>query len=165
MCPVRSWFFKRLDGQGLTWARYDLKGAPLPFGSRDKVYERLFPPPPPTPFTTKPGFAAPIVQRRTYDASVIEACGACGSRRVFECQLMPNLINLFQAQCRNAKGGEECRELKEPLAAEERQRELERSLKGGMAWGTCLVFSCEKDCCAEGEEGWKEEMVLVQWDE
>jgi len=74
---------------------------------------------------------------------------------------MPNLINLLREQHNNDK---ESRESKQPLAAEERQTDLEGVLQVGMEWGTCFVFSCEKDCCAE-EEGWNEELVLVQWDE
>jgi pre-rRNA-processing protein TSR4 len=42
-----------------------------------------------------------------------------------------------------------------------------------MEWGTCLVFTCEKDCCQESasagsgelKECWREEIVLVQWEE
>ncbi|KAF9245320.1 programmed cell death protein 2 [Melanogaster broomeanus] len=40
----------------------------------------------------------------------------------------------------------------------------------GMEWGTCMVFSCENDCCLgdggkDAKESWREEHVLVQWDE
>ena len=65
---------------------------------------------------------------RTYDPSGVGGCGKCGSKRVFECQMMPNTMNV---------------------------------VKGGMEWGTCLVFSCGADC--RGAE-WAEEAVYVQWD-
>ena len=36
---------------------------------------------------------------------------------------------------------------------------------GGMGWGTCMIFTCERDCSDEGKEAWREEVVLVQWDQ
>lgn len=85
---------------------------------------------------------------------------------MFECQLMPNLINVLKAS------QDKVEELKKQTE-EERKRAVERALKGGdgMSWGTAMVFSCEKDCCisTEGErkelkECWREEIVLIQWD-
>jgi pre-rRNA-processing protein TSR4 len=78
---------------------------------------------------------------------------------------MPNLINVLREQGKRTNDGEGRGGVKESQTEEERQKEVERALKAGMEWGTCFVFSCGKDCCAEGENGWKEEMVLVQWDE
>lgn len=97
--------YARLNCDGRTRAnslitRYELGGVPLPFAS-DEVSEKLFPRP-----------------QRAYEPSVVEACPWCQSKRVFECQLMPNLINVV--------GG---------------VREGE-----GMSWGTCVVFSCGSDC-------------------
>ena len=65
-----------------------------------------------------------------------------------------------------------------------RKEEVERLLKRqgddkrGMEWGTCMVFSCAKDCynCGakpspsqaltpEKKDLWTEELVLVQWEE
>lgn len=77
---------------------------------------------------------------------------------------MPNLINVLgsnRAEDRN-------------MSDEERRAEVLEALKGqdaggrqGMEWGTCMIFSCEKDCAASDEAGstWREEYVLVQWDE
>ena len=81
---------------------------------------------------------------------------------------MPNLINILrEGQKESAKDAKD---------AEARRKEVEQALKGGkdpnargMDWGTCLVFSCEKDCCV-GEDGkeakdcWREELVLIQAD-
>lgn len=167
MCSVSDHCFLELETRILmtTISRYDLKGTPLPFSSRDKLYEQLWPPPPPTPFTTKPGFAAPIIQRPNYDPSTIDKCGACGSARVFECQLMPNLINVLLAQ--ETVAGEPGRngDSQEQLETEEecKRKRLEVKLNAGMEWGTCFIYSCETDCCEENE-GWREELGLVQWD-
>lgn len=32
---------------------------------------------------------------------------------------------------------------------------------GARSW----FFSCEKDCCESRKDGWKEERVLVQWED
>ncbi|KAF8517960.1 programmed cell death protein 2 [Hysterangium stoloniferum] len=155
-------FTKRVSSDPEQCVRYDLKGTPLPYGSRDSVYNRLFPPPPPAPFTTKPGYAAPLIQRRTYNFDAVGDCDVCGGRRVFECQLMPNLINVLRAQRKE----KETKRIRTEEGADKSVTEEERRkaiLDVGMEWGTCFIFSCEKDCCP-GEEGWREEKVLVQWD-
>jgi pre-rRNA-processing protein TSR4 len=90
---------------------------------------------------------------------------------------MPHLIDSLRSP-----SGDEVRNGKQSL--EERQKEVERLVKGlkggvepgevtGQEWGTCLVFTCEDDCCLEqNEKGehwetracWREEVVLVQWE-
>lgn len=149
--------------------RYEMGGTPLPFAS-DKVFDRLFPAPPkPNLPVTNPGSMVVPAAKRTYDPSSIPACPHCEGKRVFECQLMPNLINVLK-KAEDGKGKE-----KTNLTDEERRKEVEKALKGGadvekagMEWGTCLIFSCEKDCCVEkGNEAkscWAEEVVLIQWD-
>lgn len=78
---------------------------------------------------------------------------------------MPNLINVLR-RTDNANVGK--------LTDEERRKVVHQALKGpsaigeaevsrGMDWGTCMIFSCEKDCCNEGvKEYWQEEIVLIQ---
>jgi pre-rRNA-processing protein TSR4 len=74
---------------------------------------------------------------------------------------MPNLINMLRPVGEASK----------KLTDEERRKAVERALKGedkdekrGMEWGTCLIFSCLKDCCVNEKEGWMEEEVYIQWD-
>jgi pre-rRNA-processing protein TSR4 len=74
---------------------------------------------------------------------------------------MPNLINMLRPVGEASK----------KLTDEERRKAVERALKGedknekrGMEWGTCLIFSCSKDCCVNEKEGWREEEVYIQWD-
>ena len=80
---------------------------------------------------------------------------------------MPNLINVLRPAWEE--------KTKKKLTDEERRKEVERALKGtdksdkrGMDWGTCMIFSCEKDCCVENgkeaKEAWREEVVYIQWD-
>jgi pre-rRNA-processing protein TSR4 len=161
-------FSKRVEAEPEQCVRYDLKGTPLPFQS-DEVFNRLFPlPDAPPPAVTKAAFTVTSPQKRSFDPTSIPVCPVCRSKRVFECQLMPNLINVLRPkEGRNQK-----------LTDEERRTAVEEALKKGkqderraMEWGTCMIFSCEKDCCLEdgsvkeeAKYSWREEEVLVQWD-
>lgn len=159
-------FAKRVGHKGEQCVRYELNGVPLPFAS-DKVFDLLFPPPPTPPLpVTKTAFKVVPVQKRIYDPASLSPCPICKSKRVFECQLMPNLINTLRSG-----------EADEKLTEEQRRMAVEKALKGGapdtkgMSWGTCMIFSCEKDCCIdddgefEARECWREELVLIQWDD
>lgn len=159
---LKSRIYYRLSLRGT--CRYELGGTPLPFAS-DKVFDQLFPLPPAPPLpVTKPAFMVTPPRKRTYAPDALPSCPHCQAPRVFECQLMPNLINVLRTPSGDQK----------KLTDEERRAEVLRALKGpgasgakGMDWGTCMVFSCKKDCSAQKEEGstWREELVLVQWDE
>jgi pre-rRNA-processing protein TSR4 len=166
MCPVcylLSILFPIMTGNH---PRYELAGTPLPFSS-DDVFNSLFPSPPePTLPVTKPAFTVVHTPKRIYAPS-LAPCPSCQAKRVFECQLMPNLINVLRL-----RGGVDTVKLTD----EERQKMVEKALKGretngdgagGMDWGTCMVFSCEKDCSRdldgkEAKECWREEVVLIQ---
>lgn len=74
---------------------------------------------------------------------------------------MPNLINVLRDEQVDVRR----------LSDAERIKTVQDTLKRsrGMGWGTCMIFSCGNDCCLddqgkEGEECWREEYVLVQWD-
>ncbi|SPO04302.1 related to rat apoptosis protein RP-8 [Cephalotrichum gorgonifer] len=72
----------------------------------------------------------------------VPRCKGCGAERVFEIQLTPHAITELEAD--------------------------EMSLEG-MDWGTVIVEVCKEDCQAagvqEGEVGYVEEWVGVQWEE
>lgn len=158
--------------------RYELGGTPLVFQT-DDVYRKLFPLPKSAATTvTGAAFTIDNTPKRTYDASSIDRCSFCGKGRLFECQLMPHLINILRPSSDEDKKGAPEKSL------EERQKEVEKLVKGvrggvspneitGMEWGTCLVFACEDDCCIDkNEKGesweatscWREEVVLIQWE-
>ncbi|VDB88595.1 unnamed protein product [Peniophora sp. CBMAI 1063] len=159
-------FNARVAAEAEQCVRYELGGTPLPFAT-DDVFKKLFPASGQKTGVvqvTGAAFAAGVDdERRSYDLASVPACSSCGGRRVFECQLMPNLINIVRDK--TGAGAEQEKEQTE----EERRRAVEKLLKGGaedvrgMEWGTAMVFSCEKDCCKE-KTGWTEEVVLVQWD-
>lgn len=85
---------------------------------------------------------------------------------------MPNLINVLKTLDNEDE--------KTSKSEQQRLKEVEATLKAGakgierrgMEWGTCLVFSCEKDCCMgdasvkdEVTDCWTEEVVWIQWDD
>ncbi|KAG6916558.1 hypothetical protein DXG01_006384 [Tephrocybe rancida] len=156
-------FTKRVGYEGEQCVRYELNGTPLPFSS-DKIFASLFPSPPaPTIHVTKAAFTVANTPKRSYFPTDIPPCPACRGKRVFECQLMPNLINVLRRP--NDAGKQQ--------TDEERRKAVERALKEVpdaervMEWGTSIVFSCEKDCCfdeagKEARECWREEVVLIQ---
>ncbi|KAG5637685.1 hypothetical protein H0H81_003601 [Sphagnurus paluster] len=130
-----------------------------------KIFTSLYPSPPaPALPITKAAFTVVHTQKRRYFPTGIPPCPVCKGKRVFECQLMPNLINVL----RHPED--------KPPSDEEHRKAVEQMLKcgtvpdatRGMEWGTCMVFSCEKDCCMEvdgskpARECWREEIVLVQ---
>ena len=144
---------------------YQRQGSPLPY-AKDGVFDKLFPVPSPKSTTlSKSAFTVSSATKPTYSPSsatdLIPPCPTCQSPRTFECQLMPNLINVLQHSSTTPES---------PQSDQERRTTLTKDLKGGdgMSWGTAMVFSCEKDCCSvddkEAKECWKEEVVVVQWD-
>jgi len=148
--------------------RYDLGGIPMPFAS-DDLYRQLFPLSSEksalTPVTGAPFDVQQLLPNRGYSAATVPICSHCGSRRVFEYQLMPNLNNILRS---SSSTGEDS------MTDAQRKEILRQLLNGGpdghgMEWGTVLVFSCEKDCCQgrsvkEKQGTWTEEVVLVHWD-
>ncbi|TFK51694.1 hypothetical protein OE88DRAFT_1698786 [Heliocybe sulcata] len=155
-------FMTRVGYEGKQCVRYDLGGTPLPF-SHDKTFDKLFPSPTNNLISvTKGDFTVQTPQKRVYTPSALQKCPSCGGERTFECQLMPNLINILNTGEEGAPKGK--------LSEEERKKEVEKALKNavgrrGMEWGTVMVFSCKNDCCPEKKGNWAEELVLVQWDE
>ncbi|KAH9479635.1 putative 20S rRNA accumulation protein 4 [Psilocybe cubensis] len=159
-------FMKRVGYEGEQCVRYELKGTPLPFAS-DKTFDLLWPMVKQDPLpVTKPDFKVVHNQRRVYDTSAVPRCPHCKGPRVFECQLMPNLINILRpsTSADNKK-----------MTDEERRKAVQQALKNedklaktGMDWGTAMIFSCENDCCQEDgkdlKDCWREEIVYIQWD-
>lgn len=165
-------FTKRINHAVDQCLRYELNGTPLPFAS-DKVFEVLFPAPPQDPLpVTGAAFKVVSPVRRSYNVSSIPHCSVCKSSRVFECQLMPNLINVLRAADKD-KDTDSDRKLTDAeriKAVQDALKSNQTSDRRGMEWGTCMVFSCGKDCCLDeggkdARECWREEHVLVQWDE
>lgn len=120
---------------------------------------------------TKADFKVVQPTKRSYSAASIPSCLCCKSSRVFECQLMPNLINVLRDSVDDKHVG--VRKMTDEQRIQEVRDTLKRNKEPGsrgMEWGTCMVFSCANDCCVDeggqdDKECWREEYVLVQWDE
>lgn len=81
--------------------------------------------------------------------NVLPRCGHCGSRRVCEVQLTPQaIVELEEGDGGAGDGG---------------------GVLEGMDWGAVIVAVCEGDCLprgtGDGEVGYAEEWVGVQWEE
>lgn len=115
--------------------RYEFAGHPLLYSKSDAVGKLLSPPSDAKVQTTSSRNGASSALR-------IPRCSSCGAARVFELQLTPHAIT-----------------------------ELEKDETGidGMDWGTIIVGVCSEDCTekgkGEGEVGYLEEWVGVQWEE
>jgi pre-rRNA-processing protein TSR4 len=116
--------------------RYEFAGSPLLYSKVDPVGKLLAP--------HQESAAAANVKVKTASAgkSGMPKCVNCGGDRLFELQLTPYAIVELEA---------------EELGLE------------GMEWGTIILGVCSKDCVQrgqrEGEVGYVEEWVGVQWEE
>ncbi|RMY80465.1 hypothetical protein D0862_12720 [Hortaea werneckii] len=124
--------------------RYEFGGQPLLYSKTDAVGKLLAP----AQNNDNSGGKVQMAKRTndgalTTSSSAIPKCANCGAPRVFELQLTPHAITELEA---------------EELSVE------------GMDWGTILFASCSADCQqagrkADGEVGYVEEWVGVQWEE
>lgn len=116
--------------------RYDFGGSPILYSKTDAVGKL---------FLSSASFASagkikPVSQLG--HGTRIPRCPNCSASRVFELQLVPQVIA---------------------------ELEIEEEGLEGMEWGTVILGVCEEDCAERGvqagEVGWVEEWVGVQWEE
>lgn len=131
--------------------RYEFRGTPLPFQAKSTPYQRLFGnsagPAPGTVVGRSAHAVSGSTDVRRYDeaCSKVDKCPHCQSRRTFEMQLMPNLVNILEAQL-DMKAGEE------------------------LGWATVWCFTCSADCLDAKEDsqegldwqGWREEVAMIE---
>ncbi|BEJ12031.1 hypothetical protein CspHIS471_0204910 [Cutaneotrichosporon sp. HIS471] len=144
--------------------RYDFNAVPLPYSSSSPLFKKLFPGAP----TRAPSSEEEEVNLAEYfTTKSVPACSRCGAARVFELQLVPQLINVLRPTSLSTTGKAEAGKDK-AQTEEERRAEILRLAKGEargdgeageMEWGTVMVFGCEGDCIGVGEE-W----VGVEWE-
>ncbi|KAL7420589.1 hypothetical protein Q5752_004540 [Cryptotrichosporon argae] len=156
--------------------RYDFAGTPLPYSAGSDVFRRLFPAAPTTRAADNEDVDCAPFYEGNDGKGIVPAC-KCGGKRVFEMQLVPQLISVLRPEtlstgagagagasagegeggCERADGAAEVGQ-----SEAERKKELERLAKGeagGMEWGNIMVFGCERDCV-----GVSEEWVGVEWE-
>jgi pre-rRNA-processing protein TSR4 len=117
--------------------RYEFGGKPLLYSDADAVGKLL------APYAENgPSSHAKVTVASSKSGSGMPRCQNCGAERVFEVQLTPHAIIELEAD--------------------------EMSIEG-MEWGTIILGVCSKDCrpvdVPEGEVGYVEEWVGVQWEE
>ncbi|KAF1843866.1 uncharacterized protein K460DRAFT_288541 [Cucurbitaria berberidis CBS 394.84] len=117
--------------------RYEFKGKPLLYSDHDAIGKLLA-----HHSENAPSSNAKVTTVGSRAGAAVPPCQTCGAERVFEVQLTPHAITELEAD--------------------------EMSLDG-MEWGTILLAVCSKDCkpsdVSEGEVGYVEEWVGVQWEE
>lgn len=169
--PVFEKFVRRVGYHGKQLVRYEFGGVPIPFHAKGKTYQRLWPKR--KPAATLAGVSS---NANEYSAQSVPSCPKCGGRRVFELQLMPNLVNeLRPSQIHGGADGEQNISAAGKEDAEsKRRREIEEALgrklptapdadgisrdptdqqvqqglarRTGIKWSTAMVFVCEADC-------------------
>lgn len=156
-------FVRRLDSaeDGSTQVlRYDFGAVPLPYSSSSALFKKLFPG---APVRAPSSEEEEVYLADWYKPSFIPPCPRCKGKRVFEVQLVPQLINVLRPSALSTTGAAPVPAPAKNLTEDERKAELTRLAKGEgeseMEWGTIMVFSCEKDCVGVGEE-W----VGVEWE-
>jgi len=117
--------------------RYEFKGRPLLYSDTDAVGRLLA-----AHSENASSSNTKVTTTGSRGGAGLPRCQACGAERVFEVQLTPHAITELEAD--------------------------EMSIDG-MEWGTIILGVCSKDCkpsdAAEGELGYVEEWVGVQWEE
>lgn len=173
MDDVLEKFIARVGAEGRQVVRYEMGGQPLPFSAQGELYKSLWP---------MSGSGSSKSTKPTFDSTRIPPCQVCGSKRTFEFQLMPNLVNTLRAD--SIQGGADDHNNDTTTnttvddATTRKRRELEAVLgkslpslpgsdgitrtnaqdaqrlkqKTGLCWSTALVFVCEKDCCVPREK-------------
>ena len=118
--------------------RYEYGGTPLPYSREDAVGMMISPP----QLSSAGNAKVKVLATKAKGGAGMPDCTNCGKHRVFELQLVPHAIT---------------------------ELELEDTGLDGMDWGTIIVGVCEGDCLEkgieEGEWGWVEEWIGVQWEE
>jgi len=168
MSPTWKWNFE------LTGIRHELGGTPMPYSSTSPLYRRLFPNASTTATRSHDDAEEDLHIESYYDNSSRPACPRCKGKRVFELQLVPQLISKLQPDTLSTTGSPN-KGSKKGQTEDERKKELARLAAGSngdvdgvgesrsgigeMEWGTVIVFGCEADC-----EGFGEEWVEVEWE-
>jgi len=118
--------------------RYEFGGQPLLYSSTDAIGKMLDP-----HYRSGNSGSKITTGNEETAASGMPRCQNCGAERIFELQLVPYTITVLE---------------------EDEDMGLE-----GMDWGTVILGVCSKDCTPrdtrEGEVGYLEEWVGVQWEE
>ncbi|WEW60510.1 hypothetical protein PRK78_005997 [Emydomyces testavorans] len=140
-------FSTRLSHSPEQVLRYEFRGTPLLYSTTDPVGRLLLPhSPSSSSSSSSPHIKISPSQPAAGISTALPRCASCGRERVFEMQLVPHAITVLEDGREGIGIG---------------------SGEGGMEWGTVIVGVCAGNCGLEreGEVGWREEWVGVQWEE
>ncbi|GAA5907350.1 small subunit rRNA maturation protein TSR4 [Sporobolomyces salmoneus] len=138
-------FQERVSREGSQVVRYDHNSQPLAFSASSSAYKTLYP------------SSSSHDELGAFKPSRLPTCRSCQQCSVFEYQLMPNLISVL-----NRTEG-----LNGTSAYGDTGKKGEK--EEGLDWATVWVFTCGAECVdSRGnreKESWKEERVMVEWEE
>ncbi|RUS35486.1 programmed cell death protein 2 [Jimgerdemannia flammicorona] len=165
--------FKQFTERMAQWpeqcVRYEFGGTALLYSNSDTISSRLLVTP-----------SASSKRYSTFSTTRLPLCPHCGAKRIFELQLMPNILSVLPttdyAIAEEDRDRERIKKKNGEANGEEKERRDIERWNVGMEWGTVLVFVCERDCdgttgqagrvLEEGAETVKyfEEFVLIQFE-
>lgn len=130
-------FSTRLEHNPEQVLRYEFAGTPLLYSGTDAVAKAF-----PSHQTQGRG----VQVSSSAGTNRIPRCPSCGRERVFELQLVPHTITVLEDGREGIGLGKN---------------------DAGMEWGTIILGVCAGNCgtTKEGDLGWKEEWIGVQWEE
>ncbi|RAO65360.1 uncharacterized protein BHQ10_001372 [Talaromyces amestolkiae] len=130
-------FSTRLEHNPEQVLRYEFAGTPLLYSGTDAVAKAF-----PSHQTQGRGLQV----SSNAGTNRIPRCPSCGRERVFEVQLVPHTITVLEDGREGIGLGKN---------------------DAGMEWGTIILGVCAGNCgtTKEGDLGWKEEWIGVQWEE
>lgn len=99
--------------------------------------------------------------RQQCDGNTVSRCEKCGSRRIFEMQIMPQIVYKLELERREqdtrlATPGHSDEQRGNNIGGGNRMTEVAKRLKTDMDWATIVVWTCEKSCELEIGEYAKE---------
>ena len=131
-------FSTRLEHNPEQVLRYEFAGTPLLYSGTDAVAKAF-------PLYQTQGRGVQVSSNAGTN-NRIPRCPSCGRERVFELQLVPHTITVLEDGREGIGLGKN---------------------DAGMEWGTIILGVCAGNCgtTKEGDLGWKEEWIGVQWEE
>ena len=121
--PIFERFLDRVARSSSQLIRYEFGGEPIPFSNKGEAYKKLW--------KRKQTSTVPVEQ---FNDDAPGTCPVCGSKRVFELQLMPNVVNMLQPEkIQDVESEKDKAQGKKGSATAEdeetkRKREIERAL-------------------------------------
>ncbi|GAA6032260.1 hypothetical protein JCM8097_007150 [Rhodosporidiobolus ruineniae] len=146
-------FQEKVSREGRQVLRYEHAGAPLPFSASSAAYRSTHP--------SSSSSSSPAVGDAVghYAPSRLPRCRTCSAPGTFEYQLMPHLVHVLNSAA-ETKGTS--------LYVDAEGKALDKGEKkeeDGLEFATVWVVSCERECADAEGEAWREEGVLVEWEE